>query len=120
VTTLGPREGLTGIDVTGDGDPEGLFTVLSGGSQGDFAFGVVKGFPSDGAGDVIGYGERPGVAISRRSATSFEIGFPRLKRGDADCSPSAYRIWRCRFREPTFKHASPSTVRRLPSRFRGG
>jgi hypothetical protein len=108
-------------DLTGDGRAEGLFTVLSGGSQGDLAYGVLKGGPNNGAGGIVMWLDRPGIAIARRSSTSYEIAFPRFASGDADCCPSAYRIWRYVWRGgPIFAHTSTTTVSSLPSRFRGG
>jgi hypothetical protein len=109
-------------DLTGDGGAEALFTVGSGGSQGNAAVGVIQGFSDNSVGMVMFYDEHPGVAIARRNSTTFEIGFPRFSRNDADCCPSAYRIWRYQYlpkRSPTFVHTKSSTVKRLPSRFRG-
>ena len=108
-------------DLTGDGRAEGLFTVGSGGTQGDQAYGVLKGGPRNGAGGIVMWLDRPGIAIARRSSTSYEIAYPRFAAGDAGCCPSAYRIWRYVWRGgPIFAHASSATISSLPSRFRGG
>src|SRR4051794_2048804 len=75
-------------DVTGDGTKDALFTVYSGGTAGDIAFGVITG-----PGGVLELYKRGyKVGVDPTSHTSFDVQQPIYRRSDPNCCPSKFAI----------------------------
>lgn len=80
----GPNQLLCG-DVTGDGEKDAVFTLLSGGTAGTTRFGVVY----DG-GDELLIRDGYKVTVDIVGKTRFDVQSPFYASDDANCCPSAY------------------------------
>jgi hypothetical protein len=104
-------------DVTGDGAPDAVFTLASGGTAGDIRFGVIEGGGADGGGEVVLYKQGYGVGIARHNNRSFDVVQPHYGRNDPNCCPSSFRQTRYTWSGAHFKAGKAKKLKKAPARF---
>jgi hypothetical protein len=103
-------------DLTGDGVKDALFTVYSGGTAGDIAFGVITG-----PGGVLAhYGKGYKVGVDPTSDTSFDVQQPIYRRTDPNCCPSKFAVTPYRWNGKKFKAGQATKSKESDPRFYPG
>jgi hypothetical protein len=101
-------------DVTGDGVPDAVFTIFSGGTAGDTHFGVLEGPGQELLLFKPGY--KVGVAL-RDDGRSFETLQPHYRATDPNCCPSSFRKRRYTWTGNGFKRGKAKKLHSAPRRF---
>jgi hypothetical protein len=104
-------------DITGDGLPDALFTIASGGTAGDTHFGVLQGKADGTLGARILYKQAYKVGIARHSSRSFDVLQPFYAAHDPNCCPSSFRQTRYTWNGKHFIAGKAKKLKKAPSRF---
>ncbi len=104
-------------DVTGDGNKDAIFTVLSGGSAGPTHFGVVLGAPDGSSEGIQLYRRGYKVSVDAVNDTRFDAQQPIYRKNDKNCCPSGYSFTPYRWTGSRFKAGKTRTYKKAKQRF---